>query len=142
VVFLKLWILFSDTYYKNIEGVYTTEGKAKKEEQLFSEALQRRESVNNSYASEIIELKELRQPYITEAEMLLDNEKAAKAADDVVLLKHIRKQRKVLLRQADQITYDIKRREDKILASQRMTRSEILSAYGRDCYWEDHYVEE
>lgn len=139
---MKVYILFSDDYYKNIEGVYTEEGKAKKEEQMFNEARRRRDSVNDSYTSEIAELKELRQPYITEAEMLLDNEKAAKESGDVVMLKHIKKQRKTLLRQADQITYDIKRREDKILASQRMTRSEILSTYCRGGYWEEHYVEE
>lgn len=139
---MKVWVLFSDDYYKNIEGIYTSEGKVKKEEQLFNEALQRRETVNAGYTSEIIELKELRQPYITEAETLLDKEKAAKEANDVVLLKHIRKQRKVLLRQADQLTWDIKRREDKILASQRMTRGDIMSTYGRGGYWEDHYVEE
>lgn len=138
---MRIYVLFSDDYYKSIEGIYTQEGKVKKDEELYDEALQRREAVNADYVSEIVELKELRQPYITEAEMLLDNEKAAKESNDVVLLKHIRKQRKVLLRQADQLTWDIKRREDKILASQRMTRGEIMSAYGRDCYWEEHYLE-
>jgi hypothetical protein len=139
---MKVYILFSDDYYKNVEGVYTAEGKAKKEEQLFNEALRRRESVNAGYISEITELKELRQPYIIEAEMLLDNEKAAKEDGDIVLLKHIRKQRKTLLRQAEQLTYDIRRREDRILASQRLTRGEIMSTYGIGHYWEDHYVEE
>lgn len=139
---MKVWVLFSDDYYKNIEGIYTQDGKLNKEEQLFNEALQRRDTVNAGYASEIAELKELRQPYIAEAEMLLDKEKEAKEANNTGILKTIRKQRKVLLRQADQLTWDIKRREDKILASQRMTHGEIMSTYGRGSYWEDHYVEE
>lgn len=138
---MKVWVLFSDDYYKNIEGIYTTEGKLKKEEQLFAEAIERRAKVNEQYTAEITELKELRQPYITEAEMLLDAEKAAKEANHTSKLKEVRKQRKVLLRQAEYLTYDIKRKEEKILASQRLTRAELISTYGRDCYWEEHWLE-
>lgn len=139
---MKVWVLFSDTYYKNIEGIFTPDGKARKEEQLLVEALQRRDSVNSQYASEIAELKELRQPYITEADVWLEKEKSAKEANHTGDLKEARKWRKVLLQQAEHLTYDIKCREEKILASQRMTKAEILSTYGRDYYWEDYYVEE
>lgn len=138
---MKVYVLFSDDYYKNIEGIFTQEAKLKKEEELFNEALSRRDGVNEQLASEIAELKQLRQPYITEAELLLDKEKEAKEANHTSNLKNARKQRKVLLRQAEHITYDIKRREEKILASQRMTRAEIMSTYGRDCYWEEYYLE-
>lgn len=138
---MKVYVLFSDDYYKNIEGIFTQEAKLKKEEELFTEAISRRDKVNEQLASEIVELKQLRQPYITEAELLLDKEKEAKEANHTGNLKDARKQRKVLLRQAEHITYDIKRREEKILASQRMTRAEIMSSYGRDRYWEEHYLE-
>ena len=139
---MKLWVLFDDTYHKNIEGIYTEEGKAKKDEELLNEALARRALVNAQLASEIEELKKLRQPYITEAEMLLDKEKEAKEANHTGNLKEARKQRKVLLRQAEHITYDIQKREEKIFANHRMLKSEIMSAFGRDCYWEDYYLSE
>lgn len=138
---MTVYVLLSDDYYKNIEGIYTLEGKVKKDEELFNEAIQRRAKVNEQLTSEIAELKELRQPYITEAEMLLDTEKAAKEVNDAITLKNTRKQRKILLRQAEHITYDISRKQEKILASQRLTKAEIMSAYGRDCYWEDYCVE-
>lgn len=136
---MNVWILY--TYDDRVEGVYTAAGKAKKEEQLLEEALRRRATVNSQYASEIAELKELRQPYITEADAWLEKEKAAKEAMHTGNLKEARKQRKVLLRQAEHITYDIKRREEKILKSQRMTKAEIMSSYGTDCYWEDYCLE-
>jgi hypothetical protein len=138
---MKVWVLFSDDYYKNIEGIYTEEGKALKESQLLDDAIKRRATVNEKLMAEIVELKELRQPYIIEADILLEAENAAKEAGATGKLKDARKQRKMLLRQAEHITYDIRYREEKILASNRMTRAEILSNYGRDCYWEDHYLE-
>lgn len=139
---MKLWVLFDDTYHKNIEGIYTEEGKAKKDEELLNEALTRRTRVNAQLASEIEELKKLRQPYIDDAETWLEKEKAAKEANHTVNLKEARKQRKVLLRQAEHITYDIQRREEKIFANHRMLKSEIMSTFGRDCYWEDYYLSE
>jgi hypothetical protein len=137
---MKVYVLFSDDYYKNIEGIYTEEGKLKKDEELYNEAIQRRAKVNEQLTSEIVELKELRQPYITEAELLLDTEKEAKEANNTGALKNTRKQRKVLLKQADHLTFDIRRREEKILASQRITKSEIMSTYGSACYWEEQYL--
>jgi hypothetical protein len=72
--------------------------------------------------------------------MLLDTERDAKERKDGVMLKNVRKQRKVLLKQAECLTWDIKRREDKILASQRMTRAELLNNYCIDHYWENHDI--
>ena len=56
--------------------------------------------------------------------------------------REIRKHRKQLLRQAEKLTYDIKRHEENILAAQRMTKSQIISTYGMSRYdFEDHFLE-
>lgn len=136
---MKIHILYN--YDDRVEGVFTAKGKAVKEQQLYDEALLRREKANAAITREIVELRELRQPYIIEAEMLLDTERSAKDANNTGLLKDTRKQRKVLLKQAEKLTYEIQRREDRILASQRMLRSEIMNTYGDSSYWEEYYVE-
>ena len=137
---MTVWILYN--YDGVVDGVFTATAKAKKDEQLFGEALSRRALNNDRITKEILELRELRKPYITEAELLLDAERTAKEAGDGVRLKAIRKQRKVLLKQADHLTYDIKRREDVLLAAQRMTRAEILDRYSTEYYWEEYDINE
>lgn len=136
---MKIHILYN--YDDRVEGVFTAKGRVAKEQQLYDEALLRREKANATITREILELRELRQPYITEAEMLLDTERSAKEANNTGLLKDTRKQRKVLLKQAEKLTYEIQRREDRILASQRMLRSDLMNAYGDSSYWEEYYVE-
>lgn len=136
---MKIHILYN--YDDRVEGVFTAKGRAAKEQQLYDEALRRREKANAAITREILELRELRQPYITEAEMLLDTERAAKEANNTGLLKDTRKQRKVLLKQAEKLTYEIQRREDRILASQRMLRSDLMNTYGDSSYWEEYIVE-
>lgn len=136
---MKIHILYN--YDDRVEGVFTEKGRAAKEQQLYDEALLRREKANAAITHEILELRELRQPYITEAEMLLDTERSAKEANNTGLLKDTRKQRKVLLKQAERLTYEIQRREDRILASQRMLRSDLMNTYGDGSYWEEYDVE-
>ena len=136
---MKIHILYN--YDDRVEGVFTAKGRAAKEQQLYDEALRRREKANAAITREILELRELRQPYITEAEMLLDTERSAKEANNTGLLKDTRKQRKVLLKQAEKLTYEIQRREDRILASQRMLRSDLMNTYGDSSYWEEYIVE-
>lgn len=137
---MTVWILYN--YDDKVDGVFTAAGKAKKEEQFYEEALRRRSETNARLTQEIVELRELRQPYITEAELMLEEERAAKEENHTGRLKAARKQRKVLLRQAEHLTYDIQRREEKIFASQRMTKANILSTYGLDYYFEEHFVED
>ena len=136
---MKIHILYN--YDDRVEGVFTAKGRAAKELQLYDEALRRREKANDAITREILELRELRQPYITEAEMLLDTERSAKEANNTGLLKDTRKQRKILLKQAERLTYEIQRREDRILASQRMLRSDLMNTYGDSSYWEEYDVE-
>jgi hypothetical protein len=137
---MQVWIL-RKSYDDTIEGVYTTAGKARKEEALLDIAIEQREKFNARLTMEILELRELRQPYIVEAEELLEKEQEAKAENHTGKLKAVRKQRKVLLRQAEHLTYDIKKLEDKILASQRMTKEAIRLEFGEHYYWEDYYLE-
>jgi uncharacterized protein HemY len=136
---MKVWILFN-RYNDTIEGVYTEAGRAQMDDELLIEARQRLAAANEKLALEIAELKDMRKPYITEAEILLDTEAAAKEANNTNTLKNVRKQRKVLLKQAERLTFDIKRREEKILASQRMLKEEVLHNYGRPYYWEEFYI--
>lgn len=136
---MDVWILYQ--YDGRIEGVYTAAGKAVRDRQRFDEALVKRERQIAFINAEIKELRELRQPYITEAEMLLDTEREAKEANNTGLLKNTRKQRKVLLRQAEHLTYDIRCKEEKVLASQRMTTAELLYTYGDGNYWEEYCLQ-
>jgi uncharacterized protein HemY len=136
---MKVWILFN-RYNDTIEGVYTEAGRAQMDDELLIEARQHLAAANEKLALEIAELKDMRKPYITEAEILLDTEATAKEANNTNTLKSVRKQRKVLLKQAERLTFDIKRREEKILASQRMLKEEVLHNYGRPYYWEEFYI--
>ena len=135
-----IWILYN--YDGIVEGVYTPEGKVRREQQMLDEALKRREHYNERLTKEILELKELRQPYIVEAELMLEEERAAKEANHTGRLKAARKQRKILLKQAEHLTFDIKRKEEEILASQRLTKADILYRYHENFDWEEHYVME
>lgn len=135
-----VWLLYD--YCDRVEGVYSDTGKIAKEKQLLATAVTEREKANALINQEIIELKELRQPYLTEADMLLDTERAMKETNNVSSLKSIRKQRKTLLRQADQLTYRIRNCEERILASQRMTKSELLDTFCRGYYWSEYSLED
>ena len=137
---MKVYMLYTG-YEERPEGVYTQAGKDRKDEELLAQAISNRERSNQRLTQEIIELKELRQPYLTEAEMLLDKEREAKEANHTGHLKECKKQRKVLLRQADKLTYDIKKREELILNSQCMLKAELLSRFCQHHFWEEYYVE-
>lgn len=136
---MQVYALFN--YNDHIEGIYTAAGKEKQDAELLEQATLNREQYNQQIVKEIVELRELRQPFIMEAEMLLEEERSAKEANHTGKLKEARKKRKIALRQAEHLTYDIKRKEEKVLASHRMTKTEILSTYGRDYYWEEYYLE-
>lgn len=135
---MQVWVLYN--YNEIVDSIYTTAGKEIKQAELLEKAINRRTKINEQIASDIIELKELRQPYITEAEILLDTEREAKETNNIGLLTNVRKQRKVLLRQAEHLTHDIRCKEEKILASQRMTKAELMSTYGDGSYWEEFCV--
>ena len=137
---MKVWILYD--YDGRVDGIYTEAGKEKKDQQLYEEAVMCRDRFIDGYNKEISELRELRQPYIADAEALIDTEREAKEKLDTYTLKSTRKQRKIALHQAEQLTWKIKGLKDKILAMQRMTRAEIMNHYLSDYYWEDHYVME
>ncbi len=138
---MTVYVLFN-TYYDRVEGVYNEAGKAKKQDELFDMALNKRTEYTNKLMQEILELRDMRQPYITEADSLLEKENEAKETNDLVTLKGIRKQRKVLLRQAEHLTYDIKSREEKILAAERLLKSEVMNQFGSHNYdWLDYSLE-
>jgi hypothetical protein len=138
---MTVWLLFN-RYDDTIEGVYTAAGKLQREKELLEEARQRMATANSRLTAEIVELRNLRQPYIIEAEQLLGAEAEAKEANNSGALKNIRKQRRVMLKQAEHLTYDIKKREDKILASQRMLTEELLYTYGKPYRWEEFQITE
>lgn len=135
---MKVWLLYDCT--DRLEGVYSERAKEVREQQFYEEALQNREHRNALLTNEIIELKGMRKPYFDEAELLLDTERTAKEAGNMILLKDIRKQRKILLRQADRLTSEISCREDKIRNSMLYTHQQILEHYGVYHYWQDEYV--
>ena len=137
---MKVWLLYDCT--DRLEGVYSDKAKEAREQAFFEEALLNREHRNMTLAQEVRELKELRKPYLDEAERLLAEERVAKEANNTVLLKETRKQRKVALRQADKLTSEIARRETKIHNSALLTRHQILDTYGVCHYWQDEYVME
>jgi hypothetical protein len=138
---MRVWVLFN-TYYDRVEGVYNDAGKAEKQEELFNSALNKRTEYTNKLTLEILELRELRQPYITEAETLREKENEAKETNNIPLLKGIRKQRKVLLHQAEHLTYEIKHKEEQILAAGRLLKSEIMNQFGcRNYDWLDYPLE-
>ena len=135
---MKVYLLYDCT--DRLEGVYSERAKEVREEQFYEEALQNRERRNTALAQEIAELKEMRKPYFDEAEMLLDVERTAKETNNTKLLSDTRKQRKILLRQADRLTSDIGRRETKIRNSQILMKKDIISTYGISHWWQEEYV--
>lgn len=137
---MKVWLLYDCA--DRLEGVYSEHAKEVREEQFYEEALQNREHRNTMLTQEIMELKSMRKPYLDEAELLLDTERTAKESNNMVLLKDTRKQRKILLKQADKLTSEISRRETKIRNSQVLMKKDIISSYGVYHYWRDEYVME
>ena len=135
---MKVWLLYDGC--DRLEGVYSETAYEVREQQFYEEALARREQRNELLIKEIVELKEMRKPYFDEAEMLLDTERTAKEAGNMALLKDTRKQRKILLRQADRLTSEISRRETKIRNSMLHTRQQIIDHYGVYHYWQEEYV--
>lgn len=135
---MKVWLLYDRD--DRVEGVYSESGKEAREEQFYEEAIQNREHRNNVLTQEIVELKSMRKPYLDEAELLLDTERTAKESNNTVLLKDTRKQRKILLKQADKLTSEISIRETKIRNSQVLLKKDIISTYGIYHYWDEQYV--
>lgn len=135
---MKVWLLYDR--YDRLEGVYSESAKEVREEQFYEEAVQNREYINAKLVREIVELKDIRKPYLDEAELLLDAERIAKEANNTVVLKNTKKQRKILLRQADKLTCEIHKREAKIQDSQVLIEKDIIHSYGVYHYWEEHYV--
>lgn len=136
-----VWVL-RENYNDRIIGIFTEAGKKAKEEELFQEALRRREQRIKRLTEEVAEQRSIRAPFITEAADLLEVEKTAKEANDTATVITVKKQRKVALKQAGLITSSIQRKEDEILRYQRMMRSEIYSEFStKDYDWEDHYLE-
>lgn len=137
---MNVWILY-DRFSDTIEGVYSESGKEKREQQFYEEAVAKREADNAVLTKEIAELKELRKPYLDEAERLLEAEREAKEANHTGRMKDTRKQRKVMLKQADKLTYEITKREDKIHNSQIMLKKDLIYTYGSTRYiWEEYCV--
>lgn len=135
---MKVYLLYDSL--DRLEGVYTEAAKEAREEQFYEEALNNREHRNATLAQEVKELKAMRKPYLDEAEMLLEVERTAKETNKTMLLKDIRKQRKVFLRQADKLTAEIACRETKIRNSQVLLKKDIISTYGVYHYWDEQYV--
>ena len=135
-----IYILFNN-YDDTIEGVYTESGKRAKEDELLKHAIELRDKEVARLSAEITEFKEMRQPYIDKAEALLPKELEAKQNDSGGAYKLIKKERKRLLKQAEHITFDIHKLEDKILRYQRLLKSEVINCFGRQYDWEEHYLE-
>ena len=135
---MKVWLLYDCT--DRLEGVYSETAHEVREQQFYEEALQNRERRNSILAEEVKELKELRKPYLDEAERLLIEEREAKESDNTYVLKETRKNRKIALRQADKLTSEIARKETKIHNSMLQTRQQILSNYGIGYWWQEEYV--
>ena len=135
---MKVYLLYDRT--DRLEGVYSERAHEVREQQFYEEALANREHRNSMLTQEIAELKAMRKPYLDEAELLLDTERSAKESNNMVLLKNTRKQRKVLLKQAEKLTYDMENREAKIRNSQIMMKKDIMATYGVYHYWQEEYV--
>lgn len=135
---MKVWLLYD--CFERLDGVYSESAKESREEQFYEEALARRERYTSMLLAEVEELKAMRKTYLDKAEMLLDMERTAKEANRTDMLKDARKQRKVVLRQADKLTSEINRRETKIQDSQVLMKKEILATYGVTHTWRDEYV--
>ena len=135
---MKVWLLYDG--FDRLEGVYSEAAKEAREEQFYEEALRSRESQNAVSTREIVELRDIRQPYLDKADELLDIERVAKETNHTGMLKDSRKQRKVMLRQADKLTSEINRREAKIQDSQVLLKKDILATYGVRHTWQEEYV--
>ena len=135
---MKVWLLYDS--FDRLEGVYSEAAKEAREEQFYEEALRNREYRNAVLTKEIVELRDIRQPYLDKADELLDIERVAKETNHTGMLKDSRKQRKVVLRQADKLTSEINRREAKIQDSQVLLKKDILATYGVRHTWQEEYV--
>ena len=135
---MKVWLLYDCT--DRLEGVYSEHAKEVREQQFYEEALENREHRNAVLTKEIVELSDIRQPYLDKADELLDIERVAKETNHTSMLKDSRKQRKVELRQADKLTSEINRREAKIQDSQVLLKKDILATYGVRHTWQEEYV--
>ena len=135
---MKVWLLYD--CFDRLEGVYSEAAKEAREEQFYEEALRSRECRNAVLTREIVELRDIRQPYLDKADELLDIERVAKETNHTGMLKDSRKQRKIVLRQADKLTSEINRRETKIQDSQVLLKKDILATYGVSHTWQEEYV--
>jgi hypothetical protein len=137
---MKVWLLYD--CFDRLEGVYSEAAKETREEQFYEEALRNREHYTTILTREILELKDLRQPYLDKADELLDIKRVAKETNHTGMLKDSRKQLKVVLRQADKLTSEINRRETKMQDSQVLMKKDILATYGVSHTWQEEYVVE
>lgn len=135
---MKVWLLYDR--FDRLEGVYSEAAKEVREQQFYEEALQRRESCNATITKEVEELKEMRKPYLAEAERLLEEERVAKEINHTGRLKEAKKARKVALRQADILTARINSRETKINDSMLMMKKDLIATYGIGHRWQEEYV--
>lgn len=135
---MRVWLLYDAT--DRIEGVYTESAKEAREEQFYLEAALNRDRHNERLAAEIEELKEMRRPYLEEAERLLDIERVVKDSGNFSLVKQSKHQRKINLRQADKLTSEIRSRETKIINSQILMKKEVIATYGISHWWDEYYV--
>ena len=132
---MKVWLLYDS--FDRLEGVYSEVAKEAREEQFYEEAFRNREYRNAVLTKEIIELRDIRQLYLDKADELLDIERVAKETNHTSMLKDSRKQREVVLRQADKLTSEINRREAKIQDSQVLLKKDILATYGVSHTWQE-----
>ena len=137
---MKVYVLMN-SYDDTIEGIFTESSKAAEDKKLLNDAhTHRMEAIERVFA-EITELKDMRQPLIDRSEDLLVEESNAKEPDSGGKFKLIRKERKQLIRQADQLTYKIQDRERLIVEYQTMLKADVLRTFGGHFHWEEYYLE-
>lgn len=136
---MLVWLM-KDNYDDDVEGVYTYEAKCQKEQEFLEQASQSRDRSIELLNAQIAEIIEVRNPIIYEAEALLPEETAAKEANHTGRLKEVRKKRKVLLKQAEKLTYDIHKAEHQIMELSCLTKSQLIQRYGARYYFEEHWV--
>lgn len=125
-----------------VEGVFTEEGMQKFKDKLFEDAIKQRDLNAQNVQRSINSLKEARQPALIKAEELLAEEKELKAQERWAECKAVHKRRKMVLREANRLTYNIQDLEQRYTRLYCMTTEELLREYSSKFYFEEHYVQD
>lgn len=138
---MTVWVLV-DREFDSIAGIYTTEAKLKKEQQLAAEAVERRDFIAKNFSSQIERLLPEIASMRAEVEALISEEAAAKEANHTGVLKKARKKRSMLLNHIKEKCNRLERCKQCLAELVNLTEQDVLYRYGTHYCFEEYALEE